>query len=168
MTREQILALPAGRELDAAGRELDALVSEHVMGDILMAYPCSRGTPTRWYNSSRGAFGLQYSLDTFAAFLVVEAMREKYRRVEIHLLGRKHEDGMTCCCQIEDGLDEVDCSYIASVDDVSVPLAICKAALLTLAEPVNINAVCESVAQPTATPAPVPQRAAAGEGWGSL
>ena len=33
---------------------------------------------------------------------------------------------------------------------------------------VNINAVCESSALPTATPAPVPQKSPVGEGWGSL
>lgn len=64
------------------------------------------------------------------AWEVVEAMRKRFRRVEVHLLNECNGGGAVCL--IEGGTSEVDEHYIADAEADSAPRAICLAALATL------------------------------------
>lgn len=96
MTRDEILAMPAGREMDV-------LVGRHVM-DLV-------GPPDLYW---------EYSTDISAAWMVVE----KFPFCSLDF------DATTWRCELSDG-DKI---FIASSDlrNPSAPLAICRAALLSV------------------------------------
>jgi hypothetical protein len=103
--REKILAMEAGRELDA-------LVCEHVL-DMEVSRNIHTNLPT-WSNMPN------YSTDISAAWEVVEKMDSKGFDVMILVRGGKH--------RVEFGI-------IADVERNTTPHAICIAALLAVIEP---------------------------------
>ena len=124
MTRNEILNMPAGREMDA-------LVAEKVMG-------WSRGTyhsdGVDYLRDPEGTSHLnvpQYSTDIAAAWQVVEKIRTKYPVIRIStgdLMGKYWQ------CHMADAWREVshedDSDWFANAP--TAPLAICRAALLAV------------------------------------
>lgn len=115
-----------------AGRELDALIAEKVMGLQTCSDPIGRcaaakltpcqcwGVPDR-NGIVSGGERASYSTDIAAAWEVMEKLREQWA-VELH--GRDQAWAVL----IEDG-DEVSAHFIATEEADTAPLAICLAAL---------------------------------------
>lgn len=135
MTRDEILAMPEGRELDA-------LVAERVMGKPFRRPThgscCTCQNCGEDYDSCGG--GCFYSADIAAAWQVVEKLRERLN-VEIqtanHLVTKEQwrvvVDDTDFGC-IHHGIGEVRTTKDISVFGNTAPLAICRAALLMTLE----------------------------------
>ena len=116
-------------------RELDAEVAERVMGWWSVGIDTSNMLRSEiWADGKRKIYGFNPSEDISAAFDVVEKMREKFRRVEVHGIGQKHDTERAWVCMIEGGEDAVTEHYIAEAVAETAPLAICRAALLAIGE----------------------------------
>lgn len=143
MTREEIMAL--------SGRELDAAVAEHVMGwrprwveeppywmawevelpngDMLYGTIVPKAVPQPvWYDDRDGVRCPRFSTDIAAAWEVAERLTE----FEIDDLDLTVEVGNVMegwACWVYSGCEEV-----AEAREETAPLAICRAALLAVAE----------------------------------
>lgn len=114
MTREEILAL-------SPGRELDSLVAEKVMGweRDFQFWKDESGRIRTIEPTSFGSF--EPSTDITAAWEVVELIGKDYG-VEVY-----HEDGLSECA-----IHKAEIGVIARVEALTVPEAICKAAILAV------------------------------------
>ncbi|SDJ62085.1 BC1872 family protein [Paenibacillus naphthalenovorans] len=115
LSREEILAMPSGRELDALVAEKVMGWNVKFMGDILWGWMYSETERNRWYNVPK------FSADISAAWKAVEKMKRNdwvfvinsisEEWTALFYLDRIHEHEVTCN---------------------SAPEAICKAALLAI------------------------------------
>jgi hypothetical protein len=134
MTRDEILNMPAGREMDA-------LVSKIIFESV----PCGNWAIQRYYpeewiriddscnhkNCHPLNFVPLYSSNISAAWEVVEKMHSKGAEIEVIA----HYDGSYFCVMahaIPDGAGSVD--WGANAIESNAPLAICRAALLAIIE----------------------------------
>lgn len=107
-----------------AGRELDALIAEKVMGFETVNFKSSDPHEIIVTKDAEGNMRMAvpfYSTDIAAAWEVVEKLRDTWA-IELH--GR---DGAWSCL-VEEG-DEVTAHFIAIAEADTAPLAICLAAL---------------------------------------
>jgi hypothetical protein len=81
-----------------------------------------------WGVSGTRAWEPQYNIAD--AWMLVDALRKRFRRVEVHVGG---DDEM--CCMIAAGTDDVDEHYPHIAIAETVPEAICLAALAALESP---------------------------------
>jgi hypothetical protein len=115
----------------AAGRELDALIAEKVMGWTDCRLDDREDeTQSRWFvptgitPSGRVAVIAHYSTDISAAWLVVERLRATGTRGwDIGLDTADHDEWL---CQVWDDPED---NFIGSATASTAPLAICRAAL---------------------------------------
>ena len=118
MNREEILNMPAGREMDA-------LVAEKVMGFIKLQFP---GLPKYQKPTKDGVVPLYYvpnfSTDISAAWEVVEQVTKKSKFTVIEIRGGNELYQVAFWYPLKD-------SWHA---EGLLPLAICRAALLTVCE----------------------------------
>lgn len=114
MTREEILSM-------SAGKELDELVAEKVMGweRTGQCWKDERGNTRTIELTSFGSF--EPSTDITAAWEVVELIGKDYG-VEVY-----HEDGLSECA-----VGSLHKPEIVRVEALTAPEAICKAALLAV------------------------------------
>lgn len=142
MTRDEILTMKAGREMDA-------LVAEKVMGQTNFTHP-GFFWQEKNYADGDGWEGfycpvcdasqdtedgccIRYSTDIAAAMDVFEWLRHQYFRMAIYQWD--HTDDVLVVCEPRHGHGEI-------VNDVhgnasTVPLALCRAAMLTVIEAEN-------------------------------
>jgi len=118
MTREQILALPPGRELDA-------LVAEKVMGQKLPLGPSEEARSVGPWFHGEGAVCPSYSTDIAAAWQVVEKFQQTGLAVFSFWTGQYPGYTANLNCETADGKWRY---FTADAD--TAPLAICRAALL--------------------------------------
>jgi hypothetical protein len=109
MTRDEILNLEAGREMDA-------LVADEIMPELI---------------EYRGRFANEYSTDIRAAFEVFDVLRKKFWSTSITQWD--HSDKVLIECEYRTGHGEPRKHLDVYAD--TVPLAICRAALITTLEP---------------------------------
>jgi hypothetical protein len=118
MTREEILNIPAGREMDK-------LIAERITK--LKGIKWSSYCPIDWIYHHAGGLGWSvipfYSTNISAAWQVVEKLNEKW---SVRVISYYQSD---CLANIWD-VKNFDKSYMARAD--TVPLALCRAALLAV------------------------------------
>lgn len=121
MTTAELLAMPAGRELDA-------IVASRVMGwasaDVDTAMLCASGSIAACSEMTTGHVP-DYSTDIAAAWLVVERIHEHGHAITVERwLGNPELGKWSAAFTLENGHDTGQC--VAE----SAPLAICRAALV--------------------------------------
>lgn len=127
MTRDEILAMPPGREMDA-------LVAEKVMGwgkpeTDVFCRECLDPTVQHWERPGGYRCGDRYafSLDPAAVWMVVEELVEMGRYPTIHIGPTEDDDEPVCFVTLVNPLEECPPA-------LDMPHAICRASLLAVME----------------------------------
>jgi hypothetical protein len=115
---------------DALLRAIDVRVAERVMGWRKRGrhYEDATGAVRTLDLTSFGSFAP--STDIAAAWLVVEKLRERFQRIEVHAV-HLHEDAPCYVCMVEAESGTTQEHYVAHAEAETAPLAICHAALRT-------------------------------------
>jgi hypothetical protein len=124
MTRDEIMNMPDGREMDALiAREIFGMTIDRTFKGEWVVNP-SYYVGSLGESRARGWAPKPYSTDIAAAWAVVEYFAKKYGSVEIDQVEKENLTGQEWCVCLRMDVD------FALAD--TAPLAICRAALLAV------------------------------------